>query len=164
MEGQQYLILESGINIPSIVISEGSQSTSCVFAQTEGNIDIFACENISIVGPYTVGEMRSLGMEAGGEATPSSNCNNTSNATDASYFTFNSSNGTITGYASNGPKEVVIPPTIGGVNVVNIGDLAFMNKSLTCVNIPNGVTHIGDLAFYINQLTSVTIANSVTNI
>ena len=37
-----------------------------MFAQTEGSIDIFACENISIVGPYTVGEMRSLGMEAGG--------------------------------------------------------------------------------------------------
>ena len=106
MEGQQYLILESGINIPSIVISEGSQSTSCVFAQTEGNIDIFACENISIVGPYTVGEMRSLGMEAGGEATPSSNCNNTSNATDASYFTFNSSNGTITGYAGKREEEL----------------------------------------------------------
>ncbi|MFO0764212.1 MAG: hypothetical protein U0518_05175 [Candidatus Gracilibacteria bacterium] len=66
MEGQQYLILESESNIPNVIISEGSQSTSCVFAQTEGNIDIFACENISIVGPYTVGEMRSLGMEAGG--------------------------------------------------------------------------------------------------
>jgi hypothetical protein len=66
MEGQQYLILESESNIPNVIISEGSQSTNCVFAQTEGNIDIFACENISIVGPYTVGEMRSLGMEAGG--------------------------------------------------------------------------------------------------
>ena len=108
MEGQQYLILESGINIPSIVISEGSQSTSCVFAQTEGNIDIFACENISIVGPYTVGEMRSLGMEAGGVVPPPEpTCTNPSNVTEINNFNFNSSSKTITGY--DGPKDVVIP-------------------------------------------------------
>ena len=70
MEGQQYLILESESNIPNVIISEGSQSTNCVFAQTEGNIDIFACENISIVGPYTVGEMRSLEMVSGGVVPP----------------------------------------------------------------------------------------------
>ena len=49
------------------------------------------------------------------------------NATNESYFTF--SNGTITNYDEvNGPKNVVIPCTIGGVSVVNIGYTAFMVK------------------------------------
>ncbi len=83
------------------------------------------------------------------------------------YFTFSS--GTITGYDGvNGPKNVVIPDTIGGVPVTTIaepvynpglGDLegSFYNKGLTSVTIGDTVTLIDENAFGSNPITSVTI-------
>jgi len=61
-------------------------------------------------------------------------------------------------------KDVVIPSVINGVIITSIGKLAFYNKQLTSVTIPNSVTSIGYSAFSNNQLTSVTIPNSVTSI
>ena len=70
---------------------------------------------------------------------------------------------TITGYRGT-VKEVIIPGTIEGIRVTEIGRMAFCEKQLTSVTIPNSVTSIGLEAFKGNQLTSVTIPNSVTSI
>ena len=61
-----------------------------------------------------------------------------------SRFVFN--NGTITGYAGSN-TDIIIPASIRGVAVTNIGDLAFQNNNLTSVIIPDSVTYIGDGAF-----------------
>ncbi|MCI2267094.1 leucine-rich repeat domain-containing protein [Sediminivirga luteola] len=84
--------------------------------------------------------------------------------TDAGYFTFNASTGTITGYSSSGPKDVVIPRSINGVPVTSIGFRAFFGNQLTSVVIPDSVTSIGDSAFSDNWLTGVVIPDSVTSI
>ena len=60
--------------------------------------------------------------------------------------------------------EVDIPETIGGLEVVRIGDWAFNGKLLTKVTIPDSVTSIGEGAFAGNMLTEVTIPDSVTSI
>ncbi len=72
---------------------------------------------------------------------------------------------TITDYTGTA-TEVVIPDTIDGYAVTEIGTGAFENcSSLTSVTIPDGVTHIGEFAFlYCENLTSVIIPNSVTRI
>ncbi|MDD5659626.1 MAG: leucine-rich repeat domain-containing protein [Actinomycetota bacterium] len=89
-------------------------------------------------------------------------------STPEEFFTFDSTTGTITAYNFTGGLDVVIPPTIGGIPVEHIGDMAFWDSSntynLTSVIIPYGVTSIGNSAFYENNLTSVIIPNSVTSI
>ena len=86
--------------------------------------------------------------------------------TEGDYtYTVAGSNATITGYAGLG-GAIVIPATLGGYPVTNIGDMAFYNcTALTSVTIPNSVTTIGTQAFQdCRALTSVTIPNSVTSI
>ncbi|MFU1797895.1 leucine-rich repeat protein [Paenibacillus azoreducens] len=78
-------------------------------------------------------------------------------------FEFEQSTGTITKYIGT-EQNVVIPETIKGVSVVNIGDHAFKEKQLQSVVIPNSVTSIGNEAFYDNQLKEVNIPNSVISI
>ena len=72
---------------------------------------------------------------------------------------------TITGYTGPG-GDVVIPDTINGLPVSDIGEWAFRDcYSLNRVMIPDGVTSIGDWAFSIcPQLTSVSIPKSVASI
>src|SRR5664280_2103255 len=80
-------------------------------------------------------------------------------------YTLAGGNVTITKY-TGGNGVVVIPSTLGGCPVTNIGDVAFFSKvALTSVTIPNSVTSIGAAAFSTcRKLTSVTIPNSVTTI
>lgn len=80
--------------------------------------------------------------------------------TPANYFIFEPSTGTITGYLDAGPKDVIIPTTIDGITVKELGNYAFRNKLLTSVT--NTVTSIGYYAFEYNYLTSITIPDSVT--
>jgi hypothetical protein len=67
----------------------------------------------------------------------------------------------ITGYEGSG-KVVQIPARIRGLPVTHIGQVAFHQKNLISVTIPNSVTSIGNWAFVDNKLTTVTIPNSVT--
>ncbi|MBO7275884.1 MAG: leucine-rich repeat protein, partial [Clostridia bacterium] len=62
--------------------------------------------------------------------------------------------------------EVIIPSTLGGYPVVEIGASAFYNcRNVTSVVIPEGVVYIGDDAFcYCYGLKSVSIPRSVTAI
>ena len=82
-------------------------------------------------------------------------------------FTYSVSTGqaTITGYNGNA-EELVIPATLGGKNVVAIGDSVFdANTTLKKVIISEGITKIGDSAFYdCENIERVDIPFSVTTI
>ncbi|MBR3764322.1 MAG: leucine-rich repeat protein [Clostridia bacterium] len=71
----------------------------------------------------------------------------------------------ITGYTGPG-GEVLIPPTIGGKQVVGIGEEAFkMQKSLTNLVFPEGVTSIGKRAInFCSRLESVSIPESLVQL
>ena len=61
--------------------------------------------------------------------------------------------------------KVNIAEQYEGLPVKVIGDSAFMGKSITVVNIPDGVETISDSAFYgCDSLVSITIPDSVTSI
>lgn len=78
----------------------------------------------------------------------------------------------ITGFVGDyGEGNIVIPETINGLAVIEIGDYAFIDKRyldgspLRSIVIPYGVTKIGNCAFEgCSNLTSVTIPKSVTKI
>lgn len=85
--------------------------------------------------------------------------------TDEIYFNFDSETHTILSYSKIGGTSVSIPPTIGGVTVEVIGDQAFLNKDLTHLTLPEGVTKIGVHSFSFNcSLTSIIIPSSITTI
>ena len=163
--------LDSNEN-PAIVLAGATDMPSTVILQSPffnlncGNQSAFTtvtgynCNGSGNFNDFYVWSQHDLGISF----NMIGNCQNGSTLTDESYFTFNSNSGTITWYSSSGPKQVVIPPTIGGVNVVNIGSAAFALKWLKCVNIPNGITNIWELAFFANSITSAVISNSVVNI
>ncbi|WP_448607207.1 leucine-rich repeat domain-containing protein [Paenimyroides ceti] len=69
----------------------------------------------------------------------------------------------ITGCETNSSK-IIIPDSIDGFLVTNIGYSAFYNNQLTSVELPAGLTNIGDYAFYSNQLTSVELPAGLTHI
>ncbi len=84
--------------------------------------------------------------------------------TPEKYFTFDQATGIITGYSSEGPKDLVIPCTIGGKSIVSIASNAFSNKGLTSLIMPDSIITIGSSAFASNQISSLEIGNSVTTI
>ena len=81
--------------------------------------------------------------------------------TPEEYFTFNQTTKTITGYSNEGPKDLVIPCTIGGIDVENIGSSAFKAKGITSVIMPDTIKTIGYSAFENNQITELQLGNSV---
>ena len=58
--------------------------------------------------------------------------------------------------------DVRIPNTINNLPVREIGDMAFFERGLTSVTIPDSVTYIGSSAFNTNKLKRLTIPDSVT--
>ncbi|WP_461257089.1 SUMF1/EgtB/PvdO family nonheme iron enzyme [Treponema sp. R80B11-R83G3] len=71
---------------------------------------------------------------------------------------------TITRYTGT-TTNVVIPSTIEGIRVTEIGGYAFDSKNIISVTVPDSVTSIGKYAFKdCDNLSSVTIGNSVTKI
>lgn len=81
-------------------------------------------------------------------------------------YTDNGTSITIVGYPYDAVGAVVVPATIIGKPVTNIGDNAFYAcRGLTSVTIPGSVTGIGNSAFgFCSGLTSATIPASVTSI
>ena len=95
---------------------------------------------------------------------PPFTCTNASTPTDESYFTFNAGTKTITDYNTGGWTDVVIPCSIGWVQVANIWDYAFDGKWLTSVVLPEALTTLSEWAFYDNLFTTVDIPDSVTTV
>ena len=71
--------------------------------------------------------------------------------TPESAFTFDANTKTITDFAG-GYDTISIPPTIGGVTVLHIGNNAFYQKNLFDVTFPNTITTIGISAFEGNNI------------
>ncbi|MEI7885264.1 MAG: leucine-rich repeat protein [Clostridia bacterium] len=67
-------------------------------------------------------------------------------------------------YLTTGGVNVVIPPTIAGITLTEIGRNSFKEKSLQSVIIPEGITVIDTGAFSRNSLTKINIPASVTQI
>lgn len=68
--------------------------------------------------------------------------------TDASYFKFDKTTGTITGLTDDTLTEIVIPDTIDNVKVTAIGEEAFKGlQELTSITIPSSVKSIEHSAF-----------------
>ena len=79
-------------------------------------------------------------------------------------YTDNGINVTVTGCKNTCSGNLLIPKSIGGKPVTEVGLHAFFNKQLTGVLIPDSVITIGSSAFSSNQLTSLVIPNSVITI
>lgn len=82
-------------------------------------------------------------------------------------FTFTTnSDGTLNIAQYAGPGgAVVIPDTTNGLQIVSIGDAAFINNStLASVTVGTNVASIADQAFSYSSMTNVTLPASVTNI
>lgn len=91
--------------------------------------------------------------------------------TDAKYFEFDSTTGTIKEYRINdkgAPADVYVPETIGGVTVRNIGDKAFYkykdtDTALGTVTLPDTVTTVGAYAFSgCSELTNIQLSSNLT--
>ncbi|MCF7891138.1 leucine-rich repeat domain-containing protein [Candidatus Bipolaricaulota bacterium] len=100
------------------------------------------------------------------DLTPENGDTENGEVTDPSYFVFNDTTQTITGYnKEEGPENVVIPSEIDNVDVKKIGEEAFNRMYyLTSVEIPDTVTIVESEAFRADQLDSVDIGNSVEEI
>ena len=68
---------------------------------------------------------------------------------------------TINDYDTSCGDTVIIPQTINGYSVKEIGQGAFKSKGLVSIEMPSNISYIASSAFEDNQLTSVTIPNSV---
>lgn len=82
--------------------------------------------------------------------------------TDSAYFSISGSK--ITSYDTSGGLSIVIPTSIDGTDVTEIGQDSLRDLGLTSVVLQNGITRISGNAFHSNSLTTVTIPSSVTRI
>lgn len=81
-----------------------------------------------------------------------------------SDFVFDTNTGTITKYIG-AATEVYIPDTINGVEVKSICNAFYLDKRITSVSVPSGVTSIDSWAFYnCSNLTSINLPESITSI
>ncbi len=62
-------------------------------------------------------------------------------------------------------EDIIIPSTLRGRQVTKIGDMAFSDKKIKSITLPDSLTEIGNNAFYMcNGLEEITIPSSVTKI
>ncbi len=84
--------------------------------------------------------------------------------TSADGIVFDTDTGTITGYTGTA-TNLVIPDTIAGVNVINIGDYAFQGCMIENITFNNLLQTLGEGAFYsCNNLISVDLGNKLSRI
>ncbi len=83
--------------------------------------------------------------------------------TQAKWFGFEKSTGTITSYMGSA-KSVIIPCKIAGVRVEKIANGAFKNKGIDQVYMPDTVKTVGDQAFYGNNINTLYLGNNITTI
>ncbi|GIQ71438.1 S-layer homology domain-containing protein [Xylanibacillus composti] len=146
--------------------ANGSPITSYTVTSSPGNITATGSSSPITVEGLTNGVAYTFTVEAT-NAVGTSNASEPSTAVTPqpeSFFLFDASTGTITGYLTGGPKDVVIPESIEGVAVTRIGNGAFKGKALTSVVIPDGVVTLESEAFSNNDLTTVTLPMSVKTI
>lgn len=67
----------------------------------------------------------------------------------------------ITDYSTTATKDVVIPETINGLMVNEIGEKAFYNKGIKTINVPGTVKKIGKMAFKSNYSTKLTLGEGI---
>ncbi len=68
---------------------------------------------------------------------------------------------TVTGYDGELKGDLIIPETLGGYPVTEIGDEAFFGRTgLTSISIPNSVTSIGERAFWDCENLSIIIVDA----
>lgn len=81
-------------------------------------------------------------------------------------YTYTTEDGvaTITGYKGPTGGSIVIPDTLGGCPVTQIGNSAFYLKGITGVTLPNTLVTIGNDAFMDNGLTGVTLPDTLVTI
>jgi len=79
-----------------------------------------------------------------------------------SGFTFDASTGTITGYTGS-DDYLVIPATIGGVQVKHIADFAF-ETNVCCIIIPEGVETVGRYSLGRELVSYVSLPSTLTNV
>jgi hypothetical protein len=79
-------------------------------------------------------------------------------------FGFDYDEQSIISYDESYGLDVVIPQTIGGYEVLSIGQYAFNEKGLTSITLPEGLMFIRYGAFSNNELTSVVIPNTVIEV
>lgn len=84
-------------------------------------------------------------------------------STFSSYNGFEIDGSKIIKYNSSG-GNLVIPSSINGVTITEIGDYAFENLNIDSIIIPNTVTSIGNYAFANNNITLLNIPDSVISI
>lgn len=82
--------------------------------------------------------------------------------TDESFFTISATK--LTGYDVAGGLSVVIPKSVNGTSITDIGQDCFKGLAINTVIIPEGITRISGNSFHTNNLTTVSIPNSVTRI
>lgn len=77
-----------------------------------------------------------------------------------------SSEGILTGFTGTVSGDLVIPASIGGVDITTIGSMAFVNNTgITSVTIPDSVTVIGTYAFNnCSNLSNVTLPSGLTTL
>ena len=133
-------------------IKEGSAT---ILARTKGGPYVAYCE-VRVLGEN--------GKEEEEEEEEEGEEENVTYAVTGGNITFNKKTGTVTA-ADKTVTEVLIPSKIDGVAVRAIGKEAFYKcKSLTRVQLPEGLETIGQSAFEETSLVSVSIPDSVKRI
>lgn len=98
-------------------------------------------------------------MDSTSETTSIKLANDGLYTTSEAYFTINT-DGVILSY-SGYSLDVIVPETINGIVVKEVGERAFSSKGLTTIKLPNTITKIGPYALSNNKLTSVILPNGL---